>query len=132
MTSSPVPQRRGALLLIVILVVGVTALILSLTIAMRSIGEVDTSLAGMESQQAQAIGDSCEEEALLKLSQDATYTGENFSIGSGGCVIAVTGSGNNRTVTITATVSRWTRKVVLTARVSPHPVKLLTWQLVSN
>ncbi len=125
-------SRPGALLLIMLLVVGVTALILSLSIAMRSIGEIDTSFAGVQSAQTQAVGDACEEEALLKLSQDTSYAGETLTVGQGSCTIAVSGGGSDRTVAIVATVSRWKRRVILTARVTPHPVVILTWQLVTN
>lgn len=82
------------------------------------------------STQAFYLADGCLEEGLLRLRRDINYPGGNLSIGDGNCTIAITGSGNLKTVTVVGTVSNLVRKLQATVDASNQAAVLKTWQQI--
>jgi len=88
---------------------------------------------GDQSARALAIADGCVEEANYRLKLDSSYTGGTIAYASTSCTISVSGSGTTRTVTSTATISGFTRRVVssitLTANTAAnaHGIDLTQW-----
>lgn len=120
--------RPGAMLLITVLITGAVALAIGLGIALQSIGMLDMGTAELRAQEVLATADACMEEALLRTSRDASYEGESLPLERGSCHITVTGSGSQRTINVTASLGRWTRKITSQVSLSGSQVTLLEWQ----
>lgn len=128
-------SRPGAALLLLVLVVGIAALVVSLGVAFRAIQETAIGFAAVRSQQAMAIADGCMEDSIFRLKQDASYAGSALVLGGGSCTVSVSGSSTSKTVTVTAFVGTVTKKEVATVTItSPTPpatvatVTLVNWR----
>lgn len=122
--------RQGAMLLITVLICGTVALGISINVALRGISELDMSFAGSQSRKALAIADSCAEEALLRLQEDATYGGGVLGIGDGSCTIITRSDDAERIIDIAATVDRWTRRARVRVNVTGARLRILSWEQI--
>jgi hypothetical protein len=106
-------------LLLCVVVVGVTAAAMGVSLAYMSMREGDLSLGLIAAKQAEYIADACLEEAAYQLKANASYTGKaSHGIGTDGtCAITVTGS-NPFTVAITAQVGQYTRAIRATVTIT--------------
>lgn len=128
-------NSSGFVALVSLLVIGAFILVMSTSISVRSISETAMSSGGELAQRAHASANLCAEQALMKLENTLSYTGnETLTIDGVSCTInAISGSGNtSRTVTAHSTVSNYSRKVqVVVSQISP--IMLITsWQEVSD
>ena len=80
-----------------------------------------------------AGAEGCLEEALLRLRNDWKYTSENLNIDDVSCGVEVTGSGQDRTITVRATNER-SDELVLRALVKRKgfSVNLVSKEIVEN
>lgn len=88
----PLPFRSGLTALITVMVLGSVALLTAITIALRGSGEVDLGLSTLHGQQADVILSGCVDDALIRLSRDATFAHDEAvvtEIGQGTCTIKV-------------------------------------------
>lgn len=120
-------QRRGAMLLITVLLVGATALTISVNVALRGIHELSAGYAMNKSREALAVADGCAQEALLQLTRNSSYTGATVSINDTVCAIAVTTNGTSKTIDIVAVIDRWTREIRLQLDTTGG-ISLTEWQ----
>jgi YbbR domain-containing protein len=104
-------HHEGAVMLVLILIIGAVALLISLSLGLSSISENQISLYQSQSTQAFLNADGCAEEALTKLNRNNLYTGETITLENTTCTITVTGSGPTRTVTVSATNTDYTHKI---------------------
>jgi len=121
-------NRPAAMLLTTVLIMGAAALTISLSLALRGIGELDMGFSENQSKETLALADGCVQEALLRLSRNAGYAGGVVSVEDGSCTITVTSAGTQRTISVNATIDRWTRKI--TARVDIASMTLIDWKQV--
>lgn len=119
------------MLLLTVMITGAVALTVSLHLALRGMHELDMGFAASQSLETLALAEGCREETLLTLLRDAHYTGGTLSLSDGTCVITVTGEGAERTIAITATIDRWTRRLLARIAVSGPRLRLLEWREVS-
>jgi len=124
--------RSGATMLLTVLIVGFVALLVTLSTAMRGIGELNMGFAENQSYETLAIADACAQEALLQLSLDDEYTGGTITVGDGTCTITVTTSGTDRTIDVSATIDRWTRKYTVEVNLQNNRVNLRSWEQNTN
>lgn len=103
------------------------------SLILLGLGFSKTSLALDQSNQAKALANTCAEEALLKLKQNLSYTGnETITLASGTCQIQdVKGAGPNRIIQTTGTVGAIIRKVEVKVKISPS-FTLSSWLEVSD
>ena len=95
-------------LLIVFVVVGVTITsVATILVLLNSRNATNFELGVMALQ----LADSGAENALLRLLRNPSYTGETIDAQDGTITIAVTGAGQNKTVTSTARVSNFLRTI---------------------
>jgi hypothetical protein len=120
-------HRPAAMLLTTVLIMGATALTISLSIALRSIGELDMGFAGNQSQEVFAAADGCMEDALRHLWADYSYTGATLTIDDTLCTITVTSVGTRRTVNVTGVLDRWTRRLTAEVDLTGTGVTLREW-----
>ncbi len=121
-------SRPGAMLLMTVLIAGAVALTIGLSIALRGIGELDMGFSENQTLETLAIADGCAQEALLRLSRDSDYLGATgLTVGEGACNITVSGSGDERTVSVDATLDRWSRNVTMELDLSTSPITIVGW-----
>jgi len=111
-----------------VLVVGSVSLAVALSIALRGIGELQMGFSENQTFETLAIADGCLQEALMRISLDASYVGGALTVGDGSCTITVTSQGTERTIAMTATLDRWTRKFTVRTDRIKNRVKVLTWE----
>ena len=127
-----ISERPGAMLLLTVMITGAVALTISLHLAFRGMHELDMGFAASQSLEALALAEGCREEALLEILRDPHYEGGTFSLGDGICVITVTGEGTERTIAVTATIERWTRRLLAHIALSGPRIRLLEWRETSE
>jgi hypothetical protein len=116
------------MLLITVLIVGAVALTIGLSVALRGIGELDMGFAGNRSLEALSIADGCMEEAMIRLWSDYSYTGATLTVGDGTCSITVVNSGTGRTITVSATINKWTRQIRSQVDIGSPKIGVVEWE----
>ncbi len=104
------------------------ALVLAVAIQYLGIGELVISSTQQQSEQAFEIADSCVQNALLRIKNNSAYAGETLTVGSGSCVITVTGSGSSRTISSVATMARATQKIIAIINISGTTISITSWK----
>jgi hypothetical protein len=127
-------KNQGMIALTTVLIVGAIVLAVSIGITTRTV--IETQISGSEEQTHKALvaATSCMESALAKLSDNASYTGnESISVGSNTCTIStITSSGNTRTVKTSSTVGGHTRRLSVTVSNVNPPLQVSSWQEVDS
>ena len=128
-------MHGGYFLLISIILIGAIAasILSSLFMLGISAGQLVTSVA--QSKQAFGIVQGCAEEALLKLHNDPTYSGnESFVIGGGTCdVLTVGGIGNNnRSLCLEGVNGDTVRRIEIVINQVLPKTTIYSWQEVSS
>lgn len=128
-------QRPGATLLITVLIVGAVALVVSMGVALRGIGELDMAIRTTESQKVLALAEGCLQKSLLNLWGDKSFAskGESFALGDGTCtaeVNAVENDENLREVLVRAERGRFTRNIRAIIDISGHRLVMVEWELL--
>lgn len=121
-------RRPGAAILILVLVVGAVSILIGTTLATRGIGFLSIGNADVMSRKVLALADGCAEDALLQLRNDRQYAGGALPRSEGTCLISITGTQENRLLTITATISRWSRVLLVTVNLSTPRITILDWR----
>lgn len=106
-----IKDNSGLASLVAVIIISIVTLSIALSIALSGMTEVQSSLFTSKSNKALQLADSCAEEAYFRLKLDSTYSGGNLNLGSDSCGISISGTGNTRTITTSATVDRFTRFV---------------------
>jgi len=109
------PQREGIIGLVTVIVVGVMVLITG--IAASYVGQTDTIVSGHNDRDliTRNLAESCLEEAFYRLKKDAAYAGGTVPVGSDTCMVAVSGGGATRTITVTAIIDDYTKSLTVSA-----------------
>lgn len=116
---SKIGNQRGAAVLITVLVTMIVILIIGLSLALNSIAESEILLYQSKAARVFDNIDGCSEESLLRLKRKPSYAGETLTIDETSCNITVSGSGNTRTILITATNTNYTKILQLNVTISP-------------
>ncbi len=123
-------NQRGFLALVAIVVIGATALILSLNASLLGLGALDFGYL-IGAARAGALADGCVEEALERLRLDQNYLGQpapGLPLLTGSCIIEVVNSGGQqRVVTVTGQLAAFTKTVVVTVGLGERTVEVRRW-----
>lgn len=122
-------------MLLSVLIVGAVGLAISTAVILLGIGAGKSSLTLQQSNQAKALANACQEEALQKLRESIYYSGnQTISFTNGSCTIqTISGAGNtNRTIQTSGTIGNVQRKIkVIVATVHPA-ITIQSWQEVAD
>lgn len=98
-----VPNKKGISTLIVVIIISAVTVMAAFSAALTGIDETKIGLNQNKSIETFSGADGCAEEALVKLNGNRSYTGEtDLTIGNTICDIVVSGSGDTRTINVTA------------------------------
>ena len=127
-----IKNKKGISTLMTIIVVSAIALSIALTATLKGIDETNTGLNQTKSLETFTATDGCIEEALVKLNSDHGYTGEILLMGNVSCTITVNGSGNSRTINVTANNSgKYVRDIEVDVDLQ-NALEITSWTEVTN
>lgn len=86
-------RRNGYIALVSFLIIGLVALSVAVSVSFLGIEVGKTSLTATRGEQTFWLAKSCLNQALLKLRNDQTYSGEELTFSTGSCTIIINGSG---------------------------------------
>ncbi len=128
-------HHSGIIALSTVLVIGAIVLVMGIGISLRSVINGNMENDTYRSTTALSLANTCMEYALLSLANNAAYAGnETLTRDGQSCIIqsVVNTGGVTRTVTTSATVNGYTRRIqVLVANVAP-PLQISSWQEISS
>lgn len=119
--------RKGVVALVTLLIITLIIVVVSLGIGTLSINQNQIILDQSQSSRLFGYADGCMEEAYTKVRRLSAYTGETLPVDDVSCVIAVTISGSNRTITVAATKGNYTRSLRSVVSLSPS-FSITSWQ----
>ena len=125
-------QRSAMTALLTVVVIGSAALMMSIAIALRGIGESDLAVSSVRLAQVDALLSGCSDEALLRLSRDQTFgqgVPVRFPLGAGTCTItseSVVGT-TLETYAIIITAERQRTKKSARVTVLVPTMQILSW-----
>jgi hypothetical protein len=121
-------DERGIAALIVVVIIGAVALLMSLNASWFGIVDLDTGYISKKGEETATLADGCMDNALQRLRFDGSYSGETLNILSGSCIISVVSNGADRTITITAQDGNYSQGLVATATLTGDVVTVNSWQ----
>ena len=102
-------QQNGYIALIAVLIISAVALAIGLSLNIFGIQESQTSLMTQYSAASAVAGDTCLDEAYIRLENDAKYAGGQLIVGPASCTITVVPDVDDLRVTVVATTNTVTR-----------------------
>ncbi|PIR74093.1 MAG: hypothetical protein COU35_04615 [Candidatus Magasanikbacteria bacterium CG10_big_fil_rev_8_21_14_0_10_47_10] len=121
-------NKQGLSLLLVVIVVGTATLILAMSAAFLSIGDLDIGFTQDLQYEARAIADGCADEGLRRLRFEGAYTGDTLSLGDGSCILSIASNGALRTLYVTSTLSNVRQVLRVDASISGTTVTASDWE----
>ena len=123
----------GYIALTSILVISAVALAISVSISLLGVGEAKSSLDYRRGQETLKIAESCTEEALLRLRNDANYSSGSLNVGGGTCSINVNGVGADRTIDVSAqltNLSDYSQSIQVIVKRAGNSVNVVSWSQI--
>lgn len=125
--------ERGFIALTSLLVISAAALAVAVSISLLGIGEAKSSLDFKKGQETLKIAEGCVEEALLRLRDNAGYSGGSLNVGDGSCTINISGTDSNWVIDVSAEITGppdYVRSLQITVKRTGNSINILTWQEV--
>lgn len=116
-------NQKGYLALVSILVVLSVALVLGLSISFGVSNEMQMNLQFKKSKEAFYLAESCANRALLELSRNPSYTGEELTFPAGRCTMNIT----SQTIETVGIIDESIYRKINIQYQSP-PLTVLNWQ----
>jgi hypothetical protein len=125
--------NRGVAAILTIVIISAAALIMAFSSSILGLGELDLGVSSSSGEEALSIADGCMDEAMRRIRLDTNYSGDALSQTNGACIISVVPSGNDRTITVTAsTTDSYYKKLEVGITLSGNVITLNTWEEVDN
>lgn len=121
-------MKSGFIAIITVLSLLVFSVSLSIAMTYLSISESQTVLDSLFGEQTLALSESCVEEALLKLRNDPSYTGESMSMLDGDCQVDVSTDASEATILAQALKNGYARSIRMTVGIDITGLQPHTWQ----
>ena len=122
-------NQNGLALLVVVIMIAFTALTYTLGTSLLGIAALEHGVRSDAAAEVHAYAESCIEEGLGRLRMDQLYVGGSLSLGSGSCILSVTGSGSTRTLTATGTVDVFSRVLEAEITLGVNTVTIDSWNI---
>lgn len=124
-------DQKGAALLLMVVVVGASALLMAIGASRLGMGELEMGYISQKADETLYLADGCADEALLRLRKNAGYSGGALSLESGSCMINVAANGNDRTITVGATSGQFNKKIRVNATINGTTIIINSWTEIS-
>ena len=127
------PPQAGFIALASMLVISAVTLAIATSVALLGVGEANTALGFKKGQEVLKNAEGCGEEALLRLRDNASYSGGSLSVGNGSCTISISGTGSDKTIDVEAAIAgppEYVRKIQLVVKRTGNSINIISWQEV--
>lgn len=124
-------NKSGFIALTSILIIAAVILAISVSVPLLAIEEGKSALSFKKGRETLKIAEGCIEEAMLRLRDNANYTGGSLTVGDGSCTITVSGTGVNRTIDVEASITTpvdYIRNIRVAVKRVGNSINVLTWQ----
>ncbi len=122
-----IAYQKGSIMLGTTIIMLAIGFIIAVSVQFLGVGEGILAFSEQQSEQAFGLADSCVKESALRIMRNNAWSGGSVTVGVGTCIINVTASGNNRTVSSVATVGQAVRKITATITISGGAVSITSW-----
>ncbi|MDD2656586.1 MAG: hypothetical protein PHQ18_03400 [Patescibacteria group bacterium] len=117
-------NKKGMMAVMMVLIIGATALILALSSVKLVVNDAQMTLDNKKGGESYSVADGCLEESLRKLRLDTSYTGETLNLSTGSCIITVSANGNDRVLNIVGTVGDYTQTLQVSVTLAGNVITL--------
>lgn len=118
-TKSGHKTRKGATILMIMIVISAVILILAMNMGITSVMQNQINMYQTAGNELSFHLDGCAGEALARLNRDNGYTGETLDMDGTNCLITVTGTGATRAIEINATATNYTKNLQIDVIIWP-------------
>ncbi|MGB0757369.1 MAG: hypothetical protein ACPGO5_02840 [Patescibacteria group bacterium] len=122
-------NQNGLALLVVVIIIAFTALTYSLGTSLLGIAALEHGVRSDAAAEVHGYTESCIEEGLGRLRTDNSYSGGSLSIGSGSCILSVTGAGSTRTLVATGTIDIFSRVLEVDVTLGASTITVDSWNV---
>jgi|APSaa5957512622_1039677.scaffolds.fasta_scaffold114371_2 hypothetical protein len=123
-------KNQGYIAFSSLLVISAVVLAVSVSVALQGVTESQASLTYKKGQESMMAANGCIEEALIRLRDSVNYTGGSLGLGNSNCVIALTGTGADRTIVVTSTITDppdYVKHLEATVKRAGNSVNVISW-----
>lgn len=103
--------QGGYAALVSLLIIGFVVTAIAITVSLLGIGQGQASLALSRGEDTLQFVEGCMEDALLRVSKSASYTGGTITRPEGTCSVTIVSAGNLYTITVTTTATNYKRTI---------------------
>jgi len=124
-------MQEGFVALISIVVISTVALGIAVSISLLGVGEARSALDFKKGNETLKIAEGCIEESLLRLRDNANYTGGSLNVGDGSCAITISDTGADRTIDVEAEITTpvdYIRNIRVTVKRVGNSINVVSWQ----
>jgi len=127
-------QEKGYITLLSVLVLGAIGTSVAISIILSGLNSSKTSFALEQANQAQALANTCAEEALQEIRDLTLFEGsDNIILGQGNCDYTVINLGDeNREIQTIGTVGTIVKKTKIIIDTINPQINITSWQEVNN
>lgn len=127
-------KQQGFITLMSMLIVVAIGTMVSVSLLLLGLASSRSSFSVEQSKQAQALVDTCAEEALQQIQSNQSFSGSgNLSLGQGSCsYTVVNGGGQNRIITANSAVGTVIRKISISIDTITPAINISSWQEVAD
>lgn len=120
-------MNKGYIALSTVLVITAVTLSIAATVALLSIGDIQSSYSLSQGEDAYIFTEGCMEDALNRLASSSAYAGGSFTRPEGTCNISVSANGSTYTLTATSNATDYQRAIQTIATRSSN-LTIYSWK----
>jgi len=126
-------DRKGMAALLTVVIVGAATLLMAFSAIILGLGELEMGYASQQGEETFQVANGCLEESLLRLRiNSTTYNGGILNLGSGSCIIGISGTGNERLIMVTGTVGDYNKYLQVKVDLEGGEARIGDWKETSN
>lgn len=122
-------NRKGAAVLLTVIIISVSVLIMAFTASLLGLGELDMSYTSQKAGQTLAVADTCIEDSLRRLRLNSSYSGGTLNLDDGSCIISIVTDGSQRTITVVANIDdTYYKKIEAVVTLAGSDTVITSWE----
>lgn len=114
-------------MILTVIIISALISVVMIRVAAGSLASLNNFSVDLKSAKIKNLTETCLNEALLSLSRDEAYPGGSLTFTNGTCTVSISGTDNNREISISALDSDGRAKA-LTAAVTLSPFAITSWE----
>lgn len=119
-------SKPGFIMIISVIIVAALISVIMVRVAIGSLINLSNFSVNLKSAKIRNLAETCANEVLLSINRDNAYPGATLTYSDGNCVVSISGTGNNREITVNA-VDSDNRAQSLLIKVILSPFAITAW-----